>query len=74
MRKATDRREKKKPTDRELGILLRDITGRMPRMPYNDREVRIAKTTYNGADRFVLTWRMKPIAGASSGITTGAMP
>ena len=56
MRKATDRREKKKPTDRELGILLRDITGRMPRMPYNDREVRIAKTTYNGADRFVLTW------------------
>ena len=54
MRKATDRREKKKPTDRELGILLRDITGRMPRMPYNDREVRIAKTTYNGADRFVL--------------------
>ena len=48
--------EKKKPTDRELGIILREITGRMPGMPHNDGEVRIAKTTYNGADRFELTW------------------
>ena len=47
----------KKPTDRELGILLREITGRMPSMPRNTGEVRIAKTTYNGADRFELTWR-----------------
>jgi len=46
-----------KPTDRGLGILLRDITGRMPGMPHNTGEVRIAKTTYNGADRFELTWR-----------------
>jgi integrase len=47
----------KKPTDRELGILLRDITGRMPGMPHNTGEVRITKKLYNGADRFELTWR-----------------
>ena len=48
---------KKKPTDRELGIILREITGRMPGMPHNTGAVRITKTTYNGADRFELTWR-----------------
>src|SRR5262245_61180643 len=47
----------KKPTDRELGLLLREITGRTPAMPRQEGEVRIAKTTYNGADRFELTWR-----------------
>ena len=47
----------KKPTDRELGILLREITGRMPSMPRQEGEVRIARITYNGADRFELTWR-----------------
>ena len=47
----------KKQTDRELGILLREITGRMPSMPHNAGDVRITKKLYNGADRFELTWR-----------------
>ena len=47
----------KKPTDRELGIILREITGRMPSFPRPEGAVRIAKTTYQGADRFELTWR-----------------
>src|SRR6187200_1883299 len=48
---------KKRPTDRELGFLLREITGRMPSMPRQEGEVRITQTTYKGADRFELTWR-----------------
>ena len=47
---------KKKPTDRELGILLREITGRMP-ASLSQGAVKVTKTTYNGADRFELTWR-----------------
>jgi hypothetical protein len=47
----------RKPTDRELAALLREITGRMPAMPFNDRAVRITKCTYKGADRFQLDWR-----------------
>jgi integrase len=47
----------KKPTDRELAILLHEVTGRMPSMPRQEGDVRITKTTYKGADRFELTWR-----------------
>ena len=47
----------KKPTDRELGVFLREITGRMPSFPRPEGEVRITKTKYKGADRFELIWR-----------------
>ena len=48
---------KQKPTDRELNLLLREVTGRMPSMPHNTGEVRIVRTAYKDADRFELHWR-----------------
>jgi hypothetical protein len=49
----------KKPTPRELAVLLKDkrMPARQPSWPYPDRAVRIVKDKYKGADRFVVHFR-----------------